>query len=415
MKLRLAASAACLVCLAPAVPASAQVPVYASFELQARTNLIVNDNGFNLPPGASFNSITVDMNDVAQVTFKVQVVPGRDGMSIWSGSGGIGELVCDAEDNFDALVSDPKINSAGAIVFRQSFSDLDGVYSCNAGTGEVVRVTAGPIGASSWDTPEINDAGQIGYRAGFAGSGQAWVSLDGSSFAFHATEIGIDVNSLYDFLFTPSFDNLRRMAGVVRRADADSANREIRLFDSEGESTLIARNTVLDPTSPYASFDNSVGLNDAGQVAFIAASAGVRAVFRSDGAQTTEIARVGVAGLTGVEFFAPAINAGGLVAFRGTDANGQAIFVGDGKTLLRVIGRGDMVTTDQGEGQIGQHDDSPVFGGGVAINDNGDIAFTASLHPAGNNQVEWGTGVFVAYAEIDDDTIFADGFEVLPP
>ena len=60
--------------------------------------------------------------------------------------------------------------------------------------------------------------------------------------------------------------------------------------------------------------------------------------------------------------------------------------------------------------EIGQNDASPVFGGGVAINARGDIAFTAALHPPGQDQVEWGTGVYVAYAA-DPDPIFIDGFE----
>ena len=39
----------------------------------------------------------------------------------------------------------------------------------------------------------------------------------------------------------------------------------------------------------------------------------------------------------------------------------------------------------------------------------GDVAFIAALHPPGNNQIEWGSGVYVAYASAT--AIFADGFE----
>ncbi|MGH3447128.1 MAG: carboxypeptidase regulatory-like domain-containing protein, partial [Nocardioidaceae bacterium] len=80
------------------------------------------------------------------------------------------------------------------------------------------------------------------------------------------------------------------------------------------------------------------------------------------------------------------------------DTGGEGLYVGDGDSLTRVIGKGDVVETDLGTGQLGQHDDSPVFGGGPSINEGGDIAFTAGLHPEGDNQVEWGSGVFVAYA-----------------
>jgi hypothetical protein len=398
------------------VPAVAGVPTYGEFELQARTNLIVNDNGFNLPPGASFNSITVDMNDSAEVTFQVQIVPGTFARGIWFGSGGDGEIVCYSQNVDEIAMSDPKINNAGAIVSRQDDSPLDGVYLCDTATGVSTRLTAGPLGASNWDTPEINDSGQIGYRAGF-GSGQAFVSFAAGTFAFHATEVGIEVGSPYDFLFTPSFNNARRMAGVVSYANTGFAHREVRVFEANGTSISIADNTAGTPGSPYSQFANSLAMNDAGQVAFGARLVGagsIDAVLRGDGVTTVEIAREGVGGLTAIDSFAPAINASGLVAFRGSDANGQAIFVGDGTTLRRVVGKGDAMTTDLGAGQIGQHDASPVFGGSIALNTRGDIAFTAALHPAGNNQEEWGTGVFVAYAKGGTplpDALFADGFE----
>ena len=45
----------------------------------------------------------------------------------------------------------------------------------------------------------------------------------------------------------------------------------------------------------------------------------------------------------------------------------------------------------------------------------GDIAFVAGVYPQGDNSVEWGSGVFVAYATPTvKDLIFADGFDPLP-
>lgn len=392
---------------------TAAIPTYPRFELQARTNLIVNDNGFNLPPGASFNSATVDMNDAAQVTFEVLVVPGRDGESVWFGGGGIGELRCDGENDLDAFISDPRVNSAGTLVWSQSGGTLPGIYTCNPVTGVETRVTAGPIGASTWSSPDINDAGQIAYRAGF-GAGQAWVSFASGTFAFHATEQAIDVASAFNFLFTPAFDGLRRIAGQVRVAASGpvAEHREVRLFAADGTSTTIAVDNVGNPASPWNAFDNSVGVNDSGQVAFTArlVAGNIRTVQRNDGATTTEIARVGVAGITEIESFAPAINATGLVAFRARVGTDNVIFVGDGTTLRRVVGEGDVIASDLGPAQVGQNDSSPVFGGGVAINAHGDVAFTAALHPPGQNQVEWGTGVYVAYAA-DPEVPFRDGFE----
>ena len=43
--------------------------------IDVRSNLLVNDNGYNLPPGSSFNSISADIDDSGRVAFPVQVVP----------------------------------------------------------------------------------------------------------------------------------------------------------------------------------------------------------------------------------------------------------------------------------------------------------------------------------------------------
>jgi hypothetical protein len=391
--------------------ATLDVPLYPTIQIQARTNLIVNDNGFNLPPGASFNSVTVDMNDAAQVTFEVQVVPGRDGESVWFGANGTGSLRCDAENDFDATISDSRVNSAGVVAWSQSGGTLPGIYTCDPVSGVETRLTAGPLGASTWGSPDINDAGQIGYRAGFGG-GQAWVSFSSGTFAVHATEQSIDVGSPYNFLYTPSFDGLRRIAGKVRVAAATPVpeHHEIRIFTSDGNSSLVAIDQAGSGTSIYPAFDNSVGVNDAGQVAFVARLAGgVGVVVRSDGTNSVEIARDEAGSLDNIESFAPVINAAGLVAFRRITNGVQAIFVGDGQTLRRVVGEGDIIPSDLGPAQIGQNDTSAVFGGGLAINADGDVAFTAALHPPGNNPVEWGTGVYVAYADVD--VLFRDGFE----
>ena len=48
---------------APGAAASdSATAAYDRFELQARTNLLVNDDGYNLPRGSSFSSISPDIN-----------------------------------------------------------------------------------------------------------------------------------------------------------------------------------------------------------------------------------------------------------------------------------------------------------------------------------------------------------------
>jgi hypothetical protein len=128
--------------------------------------------------------------------------------------------------------------------------------------------------------------------------------------------------------------------------------------------------------------------------------AGGRGVFLSDGVTTQAIATTSTPGVTVVDFFAPHVNNAGQVVFRGRDGSKlSAVFVGDGTAIRRVIGEHDLVMTDLGTGRLDQHDASPVFGGGVTINNHGDIAFRCGLTPPDDNQVEWGSGVFIAFAD----------------
>ena len=163
---------------------------------------------------------------------------------------------------------------------------------------------------------------------------------------------------------------------------------EIRLFPNGSDSRRILANDVLDPASPYSKFDNSLALDGDSTVAVVAtrASDNRRVLVRSDGVTTVEIAAVDPAGtIRDLAFFAPAINDAGVVAFRAKDENGDAIYVGDGESLKRVAGNGDVVETDLGTGTLGQDNDSdPVFSGQPALNARGDIAYVAGVHPEGD-------------------------------
>lgn len=392
------------------------LPADYSHQLQARSNLLINDAGFNLPPGASFNSISAHLNDSRQVTFRVQVVPGTGAEGVWFGAEGSGALVCFGEDNADAVLSDPRINNAGIIVYKQAFGSAasNGLQRCNPLAPPAVRLSS-QLGTSDWGSPEIDDAGVIGYRAGFNGP-QAWVSRDPAGvFAVHVSDLTADPASPYDFLFSPTLDRSRRLVGVVRRAPAGPLPQftELRRFAADGGSELLARARAGDPASPIQGFDTTAPASNAtGQVAFAASLVGgVRAVFRVGAGGLVEIARVGVAGITTIDFFGPAIDDAGRVVFRGRDATGRALFVGDGTNLRRVIGQGDRVMTDRGLAQLGQNDPNiEIFSGRPNVNAVGDIAYIAGLHPDGNNQIEWGSGVFVARA--DADVLLRDGFEL---
>lgn len=378
---------------------------YDDVELQARSNLLVNDDGHNLPPGSSFNSISPDINASGDVAFRVNLVPDSKDPSqsrpgVWFGGDGTGGLVHTGDIGM-RIDNDATLNDDGDIAFTLSEGGFDNdLYVYDAENGTAGPIGTAPIFPSSYRSPHINNAGEVGFQANFSG-GRAYAALIDGSGVMYAGDDAIVPDSPYTYLYTPSHNNAGQIAAKVATSDDLVSELEIRLFEADGTSQLILANQAVDPDSPYSEFNNSLAVNDNGTVAVIATRAadGQRVVVRSDGTTTTEIAEVDPAGtIRDLAFFPPAINNSGQVAFRAVDATGQAIYVADGTSLERVIGQGDVVETDLGTAQIGQHDDSPVFGGAPAINDAGDIVFTAGVHPQGDSQVEWGTGVFVAYA-----------------
>jgi hypothetical protein len=391
-----------------ALPAAAQPPAYTEHQLQARANF---RGAFNLPDGAFFANVTPKINDAGVVAFDLDVVPGGDADALWVGGDGQGQIVYTSPAG--SLLSGVDVNADGVVVFEQIFSAQDGLWIFDPQVGSAAFETSQPLGASFWTASEIDSMGRIGYRAAF-GPDHAWVSYDGTATpAVHAVEAALDPGSPFSFLFTPSFDGQRRIAGKARYGPAGQVGEErpdrIVRVESDGDVTILAEDADADVLSPYSSFDNSVGVTSDGRVAFVATLvAGGRGVFLTDGVDTTTIATDADPEISEIEFFAPAVDDAGLVVFRAFDGTGlRAVFAGDGRGLVSVIREHDLVETDLGTARIDQHDASPVFGGGPWINAHGDVAFAAGLTPPDDNQIEWGSGIFVARA----GGIFDDGFE----
>lgn len=417
------------------LPLAAALPAWDQVELEARSNLIVNDNGWNVPPGTSFNSISANLDDAGQVTFTAGVVPidgdlARTGAGIWLGGHGSGSFVAvhesaSADPDATMIISDrPGINLHGKLAYYTS--DDGGTYVLRRYdplSGQSTAVSLLPLTPTALSNPNIGSDRSIGFRGNF-GSGYGIALAGFGANTLYAADGNVDPASPYAYIYSPASNDAQRIA--VKVSTSDYNHNEIRIFTGPGASGLVAADQATDAASPFAKFDNGLALNEADAVAAVVtlAAGNVRAVYRftptGSGYQATEIARVDPAGpVRDIHYFAPAINDRGLVVFRGDDATGQAIFAGDGTGLVRVIGQGDAVATDLGAGELGQHDASPVFSGAPAVNNHGDIAFVAGLHPAGDNQVEWGSGVFVAYAQRPavpvDDTLFRDGFEDMTP
>ena len=373
--------------------------------LLARCNFEVNEGGaYRIPPDHFLDGPNPQVNDAGQVAVTVPIAP--DGKRhLWLGDASGGELLYHSP--VDAFMSGVSLDGDGRAVFDLTMTDTEGLYYYDAADDPPSDVlTTEPFGALGRGDPVLNDAGQIGFRANFGDARAHYVLEAGSSSPdLRVAETALDGDSPYSFLFTSAFNGAGDVASQARRGPGTDNDRpdEIVLWKASGEPVLIAQDVDSDPESPYARFDAShVALNDRGQVAFIAElAAGGRAVVVADGSsEDIIVAREGEGGVADIEFFSPDINAHGWVVFRAFDSDGKrAIWVGDGSALERVATGGDQVPTDLGTGMIAQETaDNPVFDGGPSINDRGDVAFACGLAPTDDDQVEWGTGLYLAAA-----------------
>lgn len=379
---------------------------YDSIELQARTNLLANDEGFNLPPGSSFNSISPSLNDNGDVAIGVQLVhdvkTGTDRPGVWLGAHGQGTIAYEA-DPTQRINPDVSVNNDGQVAFTLASGGAteNRLWVYDSTQDSAAKRTSLPITPTGHVSPTITADGTVVTRAGL-GSGDGWVATSTESVGtLYASDNAVSGDPYY-YVYSPTANDAGQIAGKLG-TDPDSYDPvEIRRFDAPDESVRLLANTDADPTSPYAEFNNSMSMNNDGTVAVVATRTdGTKVLLRTDGTTTTEVV---VAGsdqtIRTFDYFPPDINDSNQIVFRGTDADGQAIYVAaaDG-TLSKVIARGDQVETDQGLGQVAQHNADNVFGGAPEINASGDVVFTAALTPADDDQEEWGTGVFVAYAD----------------
>jgi hypothetical protein len=301
---------------------SAQMlPISYQLQLQVRAN--AGGTAFNLPNGSTFNSVSPFINDAGNVAVKVNTVGATTSPGLWFGGHGTGALVYNTSDN-DAILSDPFLNNSNQASFPRAASTSaadDGLYVYNNTGGATTHVTNGPLGASSYTNPQINDNGIIGMRVKFA-TPQALFGYNVSSnnFTNYVTETSGDPNSRYSFLYAPAFNNNNRIAAEANINGQASTFKELRVWNSDSTSLLVASgDSSVGPT--FFAFDNSISMNNHEQVAFTtrtSTSSTTRRIVVSDGTTTTMFPTVSAGvGFTSIDSFAPSINDDGLVAFRG--------------------------------------------------------------------------------------------------
>ena len=378
--------------------ASAQtLPIDYQLQMQVRASL--GGSAYNLPSGSTFNSVSASLNDLGKVAVKVSTIGGTTSPAIFFGGQGTGSLVHDANDNA-AILGEVFLNNNNQVSFTRAASTNttdDGVYVYSDPLHTTTRATGGPLGATSYTNPQINDIGIIGMRIKF-NTPQALFTFNPGTNAFtnYVTETGGDPNSPYSFIYAPAFNNNNRIAAQVNLTGQPSTYKELRIWNSNGSSILVASGDSSAGPTFYA-FDNSISMNNLDRVAFTtrtAAATSARRIVVSDGTNTTLFPTVSSgAGFTSIDSFPPVVNDNGLVAFRGNDNQStpkDSVFVSNGTFVQRIAGVGDVVPTDIGPREIG------FLMGAVDINNRGAVSFGVQFTSGSGG----GNAIYVAYVRI---------------
>ena len=385
----------------------AEIPEYDDPQLFARVGA---GSAFEMPVGSSWVNSTPALNDQRQVGLEVGFVAPEEEAGIWLGDADGGEVV---HLGSDELFGDPAINNDSVMVWRTAEGAQEGIKRYDPADGSTEFLTNAPLGASGWTSLALNSAGELGYRASIGFSGRAWVSWDDvDDDAIHLAEDGVDSNSEYAFLFSPSFNDDRVIAG--KGAIGSFSTNQILTVTSDGTIEVLVEDAELDGDSPFDDFNNGVGFNNNGQVSFVGQLVGGGSgVYVADSDGWVQYAVEGEDGLADIEFFSTVINDAGLVAFRAfNDAGERAIWLADGDSVVQALTVGDAVDTDLGPALIGTTNDDPEFGGNVALNNAGDLAISANVVDAADPQQSFGRGLFVIPVATElPDPVFADRFE----
>ena len=374
-------------------------PLPITYQIQLQVRADTGGTAYNLPNGSTFNSVSPNLNNSGNAAVKVNTVGATTSPGLWFGGHGTGSLVYNTNDNA-AILSDPFLNQSNQASFPRAASTNsgdDGLYLYDNASSTTTHVTSGPLGATSYTNPKVNDNGIIGVRVKF-NTPQALMSYNiaSNSFMNYVTETSGDPNSRYSFLFAPAFNNNNRIAAESNINNQASIYKELRVWNADGSSILVAAG---DSTSGpmFFAMDNSISINNLDQVAFTtrtSTASSTRRIVVSDGTTTNIFPTVSAgAGFTSIDSFAPSINDNGLVAFRGNDNQGtprDSVFVTDGTTFQRIAGVNDTLMTDTGPRVVG------FLMGAVSLNNVGDVAFGVQFTSGSGG----GNAIYVAYASV---------------
>lgn len=370
----------------------------------ARANI---RDGYNIPAMSFLNNTNPVINNRGDVTFKIMAVEGQNDQAIWvkTFEDDNGKIMYVAPDQ--RFITDPSINDHGKIGFNLHDEGVtDGLFILDSKTLEVEQVLSPDEQPIQFYTyPQLKNNGHIFFRATDDANDRSFYEFNGTGLNKLLAE-GVDTLGMKSsYLFRPSVNEAGRIAfksrlGNIGEWDENNPDQILVLnphFDPKipaSKLITIAKDRDSDPKSPYFRFGNTVSIASNGMVAFMGfLENGVKTIVVSHENTLSHIAIEGQNDISEIEMFNPKINVHGQVAFRARDLTGKrGIYIADGSGVKRLVGEGDEIVTDLGQGRILNNPNYPGFGGDVDMNDQGEIVFYCLL--IDENDRELGSAVY---------------------
>ena len=367
-----------------ALPATGQVPAEWDIELVARSSLNPAIAAFRLPNPSSISSQPVSLDESGGVAFRA-ILDAAEG--IFYGTTAAGGVVVQAPAPVDSVFSGSLDVRNGRIAVPDAVFGAGGITVYDTAGTQLERFNpGGPLALAPSTFVTIAADGSICYRGDFGSAGDVVAVDEFTNGVRTQTNVADDFSGEFDFLLTPRMNASRSV--VINTLPLGGPTRRIVRFDPD-RTGAYTRTTIAETGSVYNAFVNSTSIADSGAVAFTGrrAADSIWQVVRVENGAETVVAEGGQGDIVNSNLpnFPPVTNSNGLAAFRVEDSstNSTSLFVGDGDTLVRVVGAGDLLDTDLGPIPAGFD-----FGGttgvqtinsSIDINDENQIAFAAFL------------------------------------
>ena len=363
------------------------IPNYNPPEILARANIT---DGFNIPPLSFLSNTSPVINNHGDVAFKIMAVEGGNTQVLWvkKSEEPIGKIVYVAPD--ERFITDPSINDSGKIVFNLFDEGVtDGLFIHDIKTQVVTQIlNPDDLPIQDYTYPQIMNNNQIYFRATDDNFDRSYYESSGNKTNKILDEAVESLGIKASYLFRPSANAAGQIAfkariGAKGKWDDNNPDSIILLTPStdpklpQMKVDTIAFDKDTNTSSKYLRFGNSLSLSKDGSIAFIGVLADSKKVIVvSKDKVLSNFAVEGLNNILEIEMFTPKINDQGQVVFRARDINGKrGIYLADGSSVKRIIGEGDDIVTDLGNGKILFNPNYPGIGGEVDMNNLGEIVF----------------------------------------